>query len=148
MSKYGNENAAAGGLGRDTASRDRSYGGGQAGAGAGDSRSRNPRYSQNPIASGPLTAHNLLALGNMLAPGGWARNLMGIGPQYSGVTPRNATGFSYDPKNMAFGASGPGGVPWWQLMAIQQRLRQPTIAPVAPMNPFAQALANFRNMVV
>jgi hypothetical protein len=72
-----------------------------------DARARNSRYNQNLIASGPLTAHNMWEAFKSLPTSGvgavstmlGALGVPGLGPQYEGVTPRSATGYSYDGPN-------------------------------------------------
>ncbi|OQW38094.1 MAG: hypothetical protein A4E20_04790 [Nitrospira sp. SG-bin2] len=106
-----------------------------------DSRARNPRYSASPIASGPLTAYNAFeALRSIPTSPFGAANLIGgalgipgLGPQYQGVTPRSATGYSYDgpDRGWMMGSRQGGGHPG--LLGLG--MNQPRPKPPAPQQP-------------
>lgn len=111
-----------------------------------DSRARNPRYSQRPIATGPMSLHNMAALANLAAPGGSLRAALGIGPQYEGVTPRSGTGYDYDsPNRLGQGQfnGNPMAMSGLHRLLLARMMSQPrpaVAAPVAPANPFSLAL--------
>lgn len=163
MAKYGNENAAAGGRSRDTAGRDRSYGGGGGfgggGSGAGGGRAPqgayNPRYEQRTVPGYQATPGNMAKLLGGAAMGMAMPGLgIGLGPMMSdmmGFGYDNPTGptksFSYDNKGDFGYSGGMGGAParpgvGGNPTAYQQYMQRvkaaaapPSPAPVAPVKP-------------
>jgi hypothetical protein len=96
-----------------------------------DTRARNSRYNQNLIASGPMTMHNMRTLGGMLPGPGMALKAgmmaTGLGPQFEGVSPRSATGYSYDGPNR-FATMGSSLFPNQGVQGIQAAGQRPPMA--------------------
>lgn len=117
--------------------------------GGGGTQQQNMRRSVNPTPSYEMNLHNMLSLGNMLAPGGLVRAGLGIGPQgFTGSTGMMNGPGDYDPKDrplagigmpagMAGGAVTPAA---YQALMAQQ---QPMMHAPAPVKPFSGLMQQF-----
>jgi hypothetical protein len=104
--------------------------GGMGGGGGVNSRTVNPRTTGTPVASGPFSAQNIAALANTLAPGGYARTALGIGPSFD-TTMGSGTHYGYDGSNMAGTARMGAGVSSGTVDPMRQKILDQLIQ----MNP-------------